>query len=141
MNSLRRFLIILGMFTVLAAQASAQLRDRYNRRYEPARPTLSPYLNLTRPDWGTLPNYQSLVRPMLRQQELNQRAARILDRNAQRLQQLGERTEETQELIRGWTSRTPTVANPTGKSSIFGAVSGFRSYSHYYPSKQGRGGR
>ncbi|HEX6963086.1 MAG TPA: hypothetical protein VF175_14550 [Lacipirellula sp.] len=42
-------------------------------RYEPARPTVSPYLNLVRPDGiGGASNYYNLVRPLQRQQEFNQ---------------------------------------------------------------------
>jgi hypothetical protein len=36
---------------------------QYQRRYEPSRPTVSPYLNLFRFNNSIIPNYQSLVRP------------------------------------------------------------------------------
>jgi hypothetical protein len=53
---------------LFAAEAQAQ-----TPRYQPARPTVSPYLNLFRNNTGPLPNYYSLVRPQLQQQDFNQR--------------------------------------------------------------------
>ena len=73
-------------------------------RYEPARPTVSPYLNLLRDDTGTLPNYHGLVRPQLQQQHYNRQTVDRL-RNQQvlaleqqsQLQQLGESFLEMRE--------------------------------------------
>jgi hypothetical protein len=53
------------------------------RRYQPRRPTTSPYLQLTRRNTGALPNYHALVRPAQRQQAINQQA------QASRRQQAG----------------------------------------------------
>ena len=47
------------------------------------RPTVSPYLNLTRPGGVVTPNYQSLVRPQMDQQRVN-RAQRGATANLQR---------------------------------------------------------
>lgn len=47
------------------------------------RPTVSPYLNLTRPGGNITPNYQSLVRPQMDQLRVN-RAQRASTANLQR---------------------------------------------------------
>jgi len=59
---------IVVLATLIAAECQAQ-----TPRYQPARPTISPYLNLFRGNTGPLPNYYSLVRPQLYQQDFNQR--------------------------------------------------------------------
>jgi hypothetical protein len=62
----RAFLACCVVATWLAAgeKASAQY-DPYNR------PTVSPYLNLLQTNRFGVTNYQSLVRPMIEQQQLN----------------------------------------------------------------------
>lgn len=86
-------------------------------RYEPARPTISPYLNLLRRDAGPIPNYYSLVRPQLNQIEINQR------------QQVNNRLQQTQiqDNSRNITNVSKSIAGPTGTASVY------RSYGHYYP--------
>jgi hypothetical protein len=56
---------------VLAASAAADSYGQQVRRYQPSRPTVSPYLNLFRNNTGPLPNYYSLVRPQLQQDSFN----------------------------------------------------------------------
>ncbi len=56
---------------VLASFATADCHAQ-GPRYQPSRPTVSPYLNLFRNNTGPLPNYYSLVRPELYQQRINQ---------------------------------------------------------------------
>lgn len=86
-------------------------------RYQPARPTLSPYLNLLRRDAGPVPNYYSLVRPQLNQIDLNQRQ-RVL--NQQQQAQISSNARNITEL-------KESTAAPTGTASVY------RSYGHYYP--------
>jgi hypothetical protein len=61
------------------------------RRYEPSRPTVSPYLNLFRNDDFDnrfVPNYHTLVRPLQQQYDTNQRQQRLLQQQNRSLQQL-----------------------------------------------------
>jgi len=51
--------------------SAAAIGEAQVRRYQPRRPTTSPYLNLTRLNTGAVPNYYSLVRPAQQQQEFN----------------------------------------------------------------------
>ncbi|MEX2188649.1 MAG: hypothetical protein WD875_17710 [Pirellulales bacterium] len=95
--------VLAGLF-LLAADASAQAP-----RYQPSRPTLSPYLNLFRNQRGPVPNYHLYVRPILQQQSINaQQGAAV--------QQLEQGLRETQ----------TTQSGPTGIGS------GYRNFSHYY---------
>lgn len=78
-------------------------------RYQPARPTLSPYLNLFREETGPIPNYHLYVRPQLQQQAFNNQFQSNLNQTQQQLQQV------------------PRTANrPTGVGS------GYRNFLHYY---------
>jgi hypothetical protein len=86
-------------------------------RYQPARPTISPYLNLFRRDVGPLPNYYSLVRPQLNQIEFNKRQQVT---NAQQQAQI-------QQNARNIVGISESVAAPTGTASVY------RNYGHYYP--------
>ncbi len=58
------------------------------RRYQPHRPTTSPYLQLTRRNTGALPNYHALVRPAQRQQAINQREQASRKQHAGAIQRL-----------------------------------------------------
>jgi len=62
--SLRCVVLLLGVW--VSATCSAQVR-----RYQPATPTVSPYLNLSRFQNGAIPNYYTYVKPALRQREIN----------------------------------------------------------------------
>ena len=87
-------------------------------RYEPSRPTVSPYLNLLRRDVGPLPNYHSLVRPQLRGIENDQRQAVVNIRQQSAIRTLNRQVLELAE---------PNVAKTGGGGE-------FRNYSHFYPS-------
>jgi hypothetical protein len=76
------------------------------RRYQPSRPTVSPYLNLYRNNVGPLPNYYSLVRPQLNQQTLNDR---VLAQQAQQSATLGVLQSQSAQ----------STVTPTGKRSWF----------------------
>jgi hypothetical protein len=84
-------------------------------------PTVSPYLNLFREDFdGTSDfNYQSLVRPMLQQQQFNQQVQRQTMEMARRLQSMAAQSD----------------FNPEGSKSQFptGHQTVFMYYGHYYP--------
>ncbi len=56
------------------------------RNAVPDRPTISPYLNLFRPEASRVFNYYTLVKPQLAQQQINQQQSALL----QSLQQQAE---------------------------------------------------
>lgn len=86
-----------------------------------SRPTVSPYMNLFREDLEGFSdfNYQTLVRPQLQQQEINQ--------NLQRQQQ--ELAANVQNLV------AQPAFNPQGSQSQHptGHMTTFRNHSHFYP--------
>jgi hypothetical protein len=110
-----RIVLVLGSFAI-AAQADAQ-------GYQPARPTISPYLYLTKPQQGPLPNYQTYVQPLKNQAQTNQMQQTQLTQ----LQQSQEQLQLTQ------TNGAAGVA-PTGVGSAFNSLS------HYYPGASAGGG-
>jgi hypothetical protein len=99
------------------------------QRYEPARPTVSPYLNLFRENRGVIPNYQSLVRPQLQQQATNQYQAQQLQKQAQSLRELQAAQLDFEQNVQAG------VIAPTGKSAWFARPGGRSTYlntSRYY---------
>lgn len=84
-------------------------------------PTVSPYLNLFREDLdgNSDLNYQTLVRPMLQQQELNQQLQRQNYAIAQRLQQIAAQGD--------YNAQGSESQPPTGHQTVF------MYYGHYYP--------
>lgn len=59
-------LAVVGSWLVYCQGGVAQVR-----RYQPSSPTVSPYLDLTRPNFGGVSNYYSLVRPQQQQRAFN----------------------------------------------------------------------
>ncbi len=86
-------------------------------RYRPAKPTVSPYLNLLRNDNGPLPIYYGLVRPQLNQQAFDNSMA-----NTARSQNIA--------IQRLTTISGEGSTGPTGSASVFNNTS------HFYPSKR-----
>jgi hypothetical protein len=96
-----------------------------------AEPTVSPYLNLFREDLeggGDL-NYNTLVRPQLQQQAVNQQVQRQAQELQRQLQSVAAQTD----------------FNPQGAKDVYptGHQTVFRYYGHYYPTmgRQRAGGR
>lgn len=91
-------------------------------RYAPRRPTVSPYLNLLRNDFGPLPNYYSLVRPQLNQQAFDNQISAATKQNSIAVQRLSTLSTESQ------------GRSATGTDSVYS------NYSHYYrhPLRKGR---
>ncbi len=91
-------------------------------RYTPATPTLSPYLGLLRNNRGALPNYFAFVRPIERQQQINQRAAVELQRQAVEIERAQEEFNQLE-------------VQATGKGAWFynyGTRNQFNQRSHFY---------
>jgi hypothetical protein len=102
-------LVAAGCWLGTAAESHAQVR-----RYEPSRPTVSPYLNLFREQTGILPNYQALVRPQQLQNETNQRQREINQRGATEAQNLQTQIYELQQK-----QAAELQMAPTGKNAWF----------------------
>lgn len=107
---------------------------QYQRRYEPSRPTVSPYLNLFRFNNSVIPNYQSLVRPEQDARRFKQRQ-QIYDR--QQTQQVNQLRSTVTQL------QQPPVARelvaPTGHGAWFQREGGasFQNTSGYYSQSGG----
>jgi hypothetical protein len=85
-----------------------------------SRPTVSPYLNLTRPGGTITPNYQSLVRPQMDQMRVN-RAQRASTANLQR----EVNNSRHQAVLPGQTIRgTGHATNYMSYSQYFNTLSG-----------------
>jgi hypothetical protein len=98
-----------GLLLCNDAHAQQGNQRPYAGRYQPSRPTVSPYMNLFRRDRGPLPNYHLYVRPILQQESINAQTGAAV-------QQLESSIRQTQ----------TTPSGPTGISS------GYRNFSHYY---------
>jgi hypothetical protein len=80
--------IIAGLLVLVSAVTSSA-----QQRYQPSTPTVSPYLNLFQNNRNgrfsrALPNYYSLVRPQLQQNEFNQAQLQIQQQQARSIQEL-----------------------------------------------------
>ena len=89
-------------------------------------PTVSPYLNLFREDieGGSDLNYNTLVRPMLQQQQINQQVQRQSTELARRLQAMSAQSD--------FNPGGSKEQYPTGHQTVF------MYYGHYYPSAAAR---
>ena len=121
---------LLGGGLFLSASASnAQVK-----RYEPSRPTVSPYLNLFREQRGAVPNYYTLVRPFQQQYNVNQQQQLYMQRQNQQIQQLQSNVQGLEK------SNTIPLVAPTGKGSWFNRSSTRNAYmntSRYYSQSRG----
>jgi hypothetical protein len=92
-------------------------------------PTVSPWMNMFRDDLSGADalNYQTLVRPMLNQQQVNHQLERQNIELGQRVQAMSARN----------------AYNPQGSDQIYptGHPTVFMVYGHYYPAPRGKGGR
>jgi len=115
---------------ILACLAFSQEAAAQVQRYQPSMPTTSSYLNLTRFNNGSLPNYYSLVRPQQQQRSFN------LQEQALRRQQTASISNLQSDMLRA------TTATGTGKGSWFmtpGSRSTFLDTTKYYPQPARRG--
>ncbi len=84
--------------------------------YRPARPALSPYLYLTRPDFRSFPNYQAFLEPLRNQQQ------NTYNQEVEMTRLRGDVQQQRSQL-------RPANAAPTGAGSTF------NNYLHYYPAR------
>src|SRR5437762_2134344 len=118
-----KWIWFVGSLALMAGSASAQ--SPYSDR-----PTVSPYLNLLRTDqFGTIlpPNYQTLVRPQLDQQQQIQ-------------QQQGQINNLQQQNRRGAPASQQRGLSSTGHRAPDFSEHRYLNYSHYYPSLNARFG-
>jgi hypothetical protein len=120
-----------GCLILTASDGLAQVR-----RYEPARPTVSPYLNLFGRQRGIAPNYFTEVRPLQQQYQFQQQQNQF-----NRIQQLQSREQDR--VITKLETRLQEIQlnaisdpiTPTGKASWFaqpGNRQTFMNTSRYY---------
>jgi hypothetical protein len=123
-------LSMLAGLAVLAGLATPAAAQVPGARYTPARPTISPYLNLLRPDDAILPNYYTFVRPELQTETVRAQQALV---NRQQQSMLFQQQNEIDQVVGGSTLRTRVAqVRPTGTAS------GFMNTSHYFPGTQRR---
>jgi hypothetical protein len=121
---------------VMLAGTGVSHAQYQQRRYEPSRPTVSPYLNLFRFNDSVIPNYQSLVRPEQQALRFKQQQQQL---NRQQQRELG-KIQSNIRVLQQPPVNTQLVA-PTGKGSWFNVQGGstFGDTSGYY-SRAGGGG-
>lgn len=114
-------LLTATLFAIFAVASSgiATAQRPSDGQYRPARPTLSPYMGLLQTNTGPIPNYFSLVRPMMQQQSFNRQLSQATRAQSIQIQSL---------------STQGSQAQPTSQT---GNASGFQQYLHYYPPMRG----
>lgn len=130
-------LVVTASSLLTGSTASAQNAPR---RYQPARPTISPYINLFRRDRGPLPNYYTFVRPQLQQQQQNrqfQQQNNQLQRELQRQQGEIERSNFAPGRADTNLQFRPAPVAPTGGRSSFMTHSSY--FQTYGAGAAGRG--
>jgi TolA-binding protein len=90
-NENRRLVLAIAAGFVVLASSAATVASAQG--YQPSRPTVSPYLNLFHNNRNgrlnrALPNYFTLVRPQLQQQQINQTQQQLLQQQNGTIQQL-----------------------------------------------------
>jgi hypothetical protein len=107
----------LWVICVASALGPGDAMAQRPQRYQPARPTVSPYLNLLRQNNSALPNYYSLVRPDLQQYQVNQQQQTLLLQQNAEIQRLQTNLLRTQ--TEGPVSGTPSWFQTPGSRSTF----------------------
>lgn len=112
----------------LAAAGNSQAQYQ-QRRFQPSRPTVSPYLNLFRFNNSVIPNYQSLVRPEQEAIRFRQQQQQLDRQQQAELQRLQSNVRVLQQP-----RVTSALVAPTGKGSWFNVPGGsnFGDTSRYF---------
>ena len=133
MTSKRKLSLCVAMFGFALLCSSASFGQEI-RRYQPRKPTISPYLDLLRFNDGELPNYYSLVRPQQQQRAFNTESRAWSRQQAVTLGRLADDFQKGRQPI-----------TPTGTGGWFmrdSAGSTFLNTSRFYPQATlGRPGR
>lgn len=114
-----------AVLLTFAVTSDASAQGRPGRRYQPARPTFSPYLDLFRRDAGPTTQYHRFLRQGRRQRQ----AASSMRRDLGGLQgRIDSQGGQLNSLQRGFqTFQSGGVLSRTGRSPAT-----FMNYSHYY---------
>ncbi len=112
----------LGVLLVLGDEAFAQ-RGQRPQRFQPSRPTVSPYLNLFRNNNSPVPNYYTFVRPELNQMQVNQQQQQLLLRQSAEIQGLQQNLLQAQTA--GPVSGTSSWFQTPGSRSTFMNTGGY----------------
>jgi hypothetical protein len=112
----------------MASPAAAQNQNKGYSRYTPARPTISPYNELFRPETGPLPNYHQYVRPLQQQIAVNKQQQAV---NRQQAVFNTEQDTGLRNVQQGFRQLQ------TGTLPATGIGGTFRNFSHYYPGLAG----
>lgn len=129
MSSNRLRLWVIATLALAAMLLDVKGGDAQVRRYQPNRPTVSPYLNLFRPNNNVIPNYQSLVRPEQDALRFRQEQLRYDRQQTQALNQLRTNMQVMQQP-----AVTSELVAPTGKGAWFNrqGPSTFQNTSRFY---------
>ena len=114
---------MLAVIAFIFLACNSQAINAQTKRYQPSSSTISPYLNLTRFNNASVPNYYSLVRPLQHQQSLNKQEQALRKQQATTLGKI------QNDLLRA------TTASGTGTGSGFmtqGLRSRFLDTTRYY---------
>lgn len=134
MATVARCWLAVLLVTTLACSAYAQRATSGEvPRYAPQSPTTSPYLNLLNRNGSAASNYFGLVRPLQRQQHINERAT----------QQTYNQQQELQLLKKQQVAFDQPDIKPTGTAGWFqdyGPSMPYQKSDHYYGQWQTRGG-
>lgn len=102
-----------------APPAPRQAKQR-PARFQPNRPTVSPYLNLFRNDNNAVPNYHLYVRPIEQQRAINEQQQAVNRAQLQTAQRVGQELKQVQQ----------------GSAAPTGIGGGYGNYLHFYPGLQ-----
>jgi hypothetical protein len=118
----------------LLALGAGSSYGQVQRRYQPSRPTVSPYLNLFRFNNSVIPNYQSLVRPEQEALRFRQEQQQYDRQQTQQLNQLKSSVQVLQQP-----AVTTKLVAPTGNGSWFNREGGasFQNTSRFYSQSGG----
>jgi hypothetical protein len=114
MNRAGKSLLRASLFGILCIYGAPASDAQQADRYEPYRPTVSPYLNLFRFNNSNVPNYYSLVRPQVQQQQFQQEQDQFTQQASHAIKELQSSYAGGQQLE----AAGPLVA-PTGRRSTF----------------------
>jgi hypothetical protein len=121
----------LALLTLVFGFSCAREGAAQVQRYQPQRPTVSPYLNLTRLDVSPLPNYYAFVRPEIQQRQVNVQQQSFI------LRQQGEILGLQRQMIQPGGPQMIQPGGPsTGTGSGFMVTGNLHSYLNttgYYP--------
>ena len=114
--------IVICLAILWGSLAANRCQAQELKRYQPSRPTVSPYLNLNRFNASGVPNYYTLVRPFNNQRQINLQTQRLQRQQAAAIRGI-QRTQVSPEAVTGTGSRFLTS----------GSTAGYQNTLQFYP--------